>query len=235
MERANQCLNGVRENRQQCRAFTLVELLVVIAVVGILAALLLPALTTAKARSKTVACISQLKQIGVASIAFAGDNNERLPAATMPNTNRTLNPLQAVSRELGSLRIFLCPADSERIAGTNLTSLDRSNTSYFVSYSARTDQPQSIVAGDRNITLITATPGVPGGVPGRITGAMKLFRTNSFGWWRDMHQGKGNLLLADGSVHITNARKLDAQIAAQPHPSFDWYMPNGDSIFTPFP
>jgi prepilin-type processing-associated H-X9-DG protein len=78
--------------------------------------------------------------------------------------------------------------------------------------------------------LITVTPGVPGGVPGRITGAMKLSRTNSFGWWRDMHQRKGNLLLADGSVHITNAKKLDAQIAAQPNPSFDWYMPNGDSI-----
>jgi len=126
-ERPNQCPNGMRESSQQSQAFTLVELLVVIAVIGTLAALLLPALKNAKARSKTLACVSQLKQIGVASIAFAGDNDERLPAATMPNTNRALSPLQAVSRELGTLKLFLCPADSERTVATNLTSLDRSN------------------------------------------------------------------------------------------------------------
>jgi prepilin-type N-terminal cleavage/methylation domain-containing protein len=227
----------MREKRPRFRAFTLVELLAVIAVIGILTALLIPALITAKARSKTAACISQLKQIGIASIAFAGDNNGRLPAATFPNTNRFLSPFQPLLGELGTAKLFLCPTDRERTVGlwTNLTSLDRSNTSYFVSYSASTDQPESIEAGDRNITEIDAIPGVPGGVPGRITGAMRLFRTNAFGWWRDMHERKGNLLLADGSVHITNARKLNAQIAVQPDPSFDWYIPNGDYIFTPFP
>jgi len=225
----------MHESSQHSRAFTLVELLVVIAITGMLTALLLPGLKSAKARSKRLACVSQLKQIGVASIAFAGENNDRLPAATMPNTNRALSPLQAVSRELGTLKIFLCPADSERTVAASLTSLDRSNTSYFVSYSTRTAQPQSIVAGDRNITLVTPIPGVPGGVPGLITGAMRLFRTNAFGWWRDMHERKGNLLLADGSAHITSARQLNAEIQAQPDAAFDWYIPNGDSIFTPFP
>ena len=60
-------------------AFTLIELLVVIAVIGILAALLLPALSRAKDRSIRVKCLSNLKQIGVASIAYAGDNQDKLP------------------------------------------------------------------------------------------------------------------------------------------------------------
>ncbi|MBI3192335.1 MAG: type II secretion system protein [Pedosphaera parvula] len=212
------------------RAFTLIELLVMIGIIAILAALLFPALRSAKARAKTTACLSQIKQIGVASLSFAGDNNGNLPAATMPNTNRFLSPFQAVLHEVGTPKLFLCPADSERVAGTNSAFLDRSNTSYFVSYSARTDQPQSIVAGDRNVTHLFA-----GGAYGRITGAMRLHRTNSFGWWRDIHHWKGNLLLSDGSVRTTNAKQLNAQIAAQSDPSFDWYIPNGDVIFTPFP
>jgi len=74
------------------RAFTLIELLVVIAILAILAALLFPALKAAKARAVTAACASQLRQIGVASIAFADQNTGRFPAATMPNTNRFLIP-----------------------------------------------------------------------------------------------------------------------------------------------
>jgi len=181
----------------------------------------------------TAACASQLRQIGVASIAFADQNTGRFPAATMPNTNRFLSPFTALLPEIGTTKLFLCPADSERFAGTNLTSLDRSNTSYFVSYSATFGQPQSIVSGDRNITRITKrVPGISDGVPIRITGAMHLFRTNTFGWWRDMHQFKGNLLLADGSVHTTKAIELNEQIAAQPGPSFNWFIPNGDRTST---
>src|SRR5262250_110647 len=59
--------------------FTLIELLVVIAIIGLLAALLLPALSAAKERAIRVKCLSNAKQITLASLYYGGDNRDRLP------------------------------------------------------------------------------------------------------------------------------------------------------------
>jgi len=128
-----------------------------------------------------------------------------------------LRKLQQVLPGEGTSKLFLCPTDHERRAWGDLT---RTNASYF--WRIGPGQPQSIFAGDRNIRLLE-----PGGISFGLTGAVRLLRTNSFGWGPEMHRPKGNLLLGDGSAHMTDSRKLNLQVSVQAEPMFEWYFPNG--------
>ena len=119
-----------RSFRPHARGFTLIELLVVIAIIGILAGMLLPALTKAKAKSSRIKCVANLKQVSLAFRTFAGDNDDRfpyqvvtytipptvIPAANLPNTPTGANQrvwahMLATANELGSAKILLCPGD----------------------------------------------------------------------------------------------------------------------------
>ncbi len=74
--------NGRRNQQNAPPAFTLIELLVVIAIIAILAALLLPALAEAKSKAACVQCLSQMRQIGLATLLYADDNEGDLPRSS---------------------------------------------------------------------------------------------------------------------------------------------------------
>lgn len=69
--------------RSRAGGFTLIELLVTIAIIGILASILLPALSRAREKGRVASCSSNLKQIHTASLAYSGDNGDKIPYAVL--------------------------------------------------------------------------------------------------------------------------------------------------------
>ena len=83
------------------RGFTLIELLVVIAIIAILAALLLPALAKAKEKALRIACVSNLKQIGIAIFMYASDNEDKMPPNRVNATSGSVWYPYEIGRQSG--------------------------------------------------------------------------------------------------------------------------------------
>ena len=72
---------------KSAKKFTLIELLVVIAIIAILAAILMPALSSARERAKTSSCVNNLKSLAFAMQQYADNNNGRAKACTASNSD----------------------------------------------------------------------------------------------------------------------------------------------------
>lgn len=103
-------------------AFTLVEMLVVIAIIAMLAALLLPVLSRGKETARSTACVSNLHQIGLALQIYVDSHHNRLPVmrdrpadTNSPPANALPSVDVVLKTDLGNLNVLRCPSDRDGI------------------------------------------------------------------------------------------------------------------------
>ena len=205
-------MNSCRSTRQT-RAFTLIELFVIIVILALLFATLVPAVALSKRKAQRNKCTNNLKQMGLAFRLFSTDHGDKYPDTVSTNkdgareylwqSNFTARYFCTLSNEVAMPKILLCPTDTRKPA-INYAALTDANVSYFAGLDADETRPQALLAGDRNLTV--------NGVEAR-GGIVEIHPTDQLGWTKAMHRYSGNVALGDGSVqslsfgHASGARR----------------------------
>jgi prepilin-type N-terminal cleavage/methylation domain-containing protein len=204
------------------KGFTLIELLCVMALIGILASLLLPVINQARARAKRIACLNNLREVGLAFQGFAHDHNGQFPMSVPAIAGGSqeftttsyqvagefyfsFRHFQALSNDLVTPKLLACPADT-RLPVPSFASFDNDHLSYFVGLRADYSGPASVLAGDRNLTNDYSV----------FSTMVHLQPNGGWRWSSELHQFKGNLLYSDSHVEEKNSQALAAGLDQAP-------------------
>ena len=194
-------------------AFTLIELLVVIAIIALLAALLLPALARAKDQAKDVACVNNLRQLGLGIRLWASDQGDKYPWNVLVSDGGAEGSLdwtdyvRACSNQVQNTKILVCPKDPPpKIAATSWARMEGNlNVSYLVGRSFTQARTQDIIIGDYNV--------IGGG--GGLDATWNVYMGSSIdaAWDMNLHGYQGHLAMGDGSVNLTKTPDLREMIS----------------------
>ena len=188
-------------------AFSAVELLVIVAVVIALTLVFLRP-TKPDRRGGRIKCVNNLKNVGLAFRIFATDNNDKFPGALLTSNLTDLASINIeqvygmLSNELSTPKILYCPADRERRPAQSFASYSAANVSYFVSLSADESDPQSFLAGDRDLQ-----------VNGKLAARLQPLTSKDVAFWTEnIHPDWGNVAMGDGSVQQMPSARLQASL-----------------------